>query len=180
MAPMLIGMSCKNTPNTGKKERHHLWMSLVVCALHILHGALQTGITQSDWNLHEVLHVMWNNFDESSARRDIYIRETCDVFPLLFCKTRWVEVGYVASEAIKFWQCVTTFAKYWLSLFESKQHNNKYFGALLEHHKDQLMIAKLRFLKYLGSLLKPFLICFQTEKPIVPLLATDFDRLNER
>ena len=56
------------------------------CGLHVLHGALQTGIMETDWEVSKVLHAMWKIFDESPARRDIYIRETgCDVFPLHFC-----------------------------------------------------------------------------------------------
>ena len=67
------------------------------CGLHIVHDAPQTGMTQSDGNLHKVLHAMWKIFDESPARRDVSIRETCDVFLLHFCKTSWVEHRPVAS-----------------------------------------------------------------------------------
>ena len=67
------------------------------CGLHIVHDAPQTGMTQLDGNLHEVLHAMWKIFDEAPARRDVSIRKTCDVFLLHFCKTRWVEHRPVAS-----------------------------------------------------------------------------------
>ena len=72
------------------------------CGLHIVHDAPQTGMTTEsldgmDGNLHKVLHAMWKIFDESPARRDVSIRETCDVFLLHFCKTRWVEHRPVAS-----------------------------------------------------------------------------------
>ena len=59
------------------------------CGLHVLHGALQTRIMETDWEDNKVLHAMWKISDEWPARRDIYIRETgCDIFPLHFCKTR--------------------------------------------------------------------------------------------
>ena len=43
------------------------------CGLHILHGALQTGTLKTGWEVNKVLHGMWKIFDESPARRDIYI-----------------------------------------------------------------------------------------------------------
>ena len=39
----------------------------------------------------------WNLFDKSPVRTDIYIRETCDVFPLHFSRTSWVEDGPAPS-----------------------------------------------------------------------------------
>ena len=61
-------------------------MNIGICGLHMLHGALQTGIMETDWKVSKVLHAMWKSFDESSTRRDICIRETgCDIFPLHFC-----------------------------------------------------------------------------------------------
>ena len=132
------------------------------CGLHIVHGALQIRMTQSGLNLHKVLHVIQKTFDELPARRDMYIRETrCYVFPIHFCKTRWVEACPVASQATEIWQCVTMVVKHCFSLSKSKRpKNNKFFDTFFEHHKDQLMIAKLQYFKYLASLFEPFLNCF--------------------
>ena len=149
------------------------------CGLHIVHGALKTGMKESGWNIDKILHAMWKIFDESPARRDIYIRETtCDVFPLHFCKTRWVEDGPVAGRAIELWTSVTKVIKYWLSCCKSSRpQKNKSYDTLVEHHKDPLMIAKFNFFKYLASILSHFLVCFQTEKPMLPFLATELDRM---
>ena len=161
------------------KEEMPSLIELGSCGLHIVHGALQTGMKESGWKPEKVLHAMWKIFDESPARRDIYIRETsCDVFPLHFCKTRWVEDGLVAGQAIEIWGYVTKVVKYWLSLCKSKQpKNNNSYNTLVEHCKDPLMIAKLHFFKYLTSLLRPFLVRFQTESPVLPFLAIDLDRM---
>ena len=41
-----------------------------------LHGALQTGTVATGWDINKVLHEMWKIFDESPARRDMYLKET--------------------------------------------------------------------------------------------------------
>ena len=45
------------------------------CSLHILHGAFQTGFTKIDWDIGKILKAMYKLFDESPARRDIYLHE---------------------------------------------------------------------------------------------------------
>ena len=109
-----------NNPITKNKERFVIEFGS--CWVHIVHGVLQTRISQSDWNFYKVLHAM------------------CFLF-----KTRWVEDGPAASQAIEIWQCVTMVVKYWLSQSKSKQPKNKSFDTLFEHHIDQLMIGKLQF-----------------------------------
>ena len=59
------------------------------CGLRVVNGAFRTGMMETDWDIHKVLHAVWKLFDESPARRDVYIKETgSEVFPLHFCKTR--------------------------------------------------------------------------------------------
>ena len=59
--------------------------------LHVLHGALKAGITETDRKFIKVLQAMWKIFDESPARRDIYIRETgWDIFLFHFLQDQVV------------------------------------------------------------------------------------------
>ena len=147
------------------------------CGLHVLHGALQTRIMVTDWEVSKVLHAMWKISDEWPARRDIYIKETgCDIFPLHFCKTRWVEDEPVAARGIQIWGNIVQVVKYWHSLPKSKQPcNNKSFDTLVKYHTDKLMVPKLHFFKYITSILRPFLLRFQTSKPMIPFLAVEFE-----
>ena len=79
------------------------------CGLHIVHGAFQTGVKVFGWNLDKVLKAMWRFFNDTSARRDIYIQmNNTDLFPLVFCQTRWVEEESVASCAVNVWGYVVT------------------------------------------------------------------------
>ena len=53
------------------------------CSLHFLHGAFKTGVGATDWFLNEVLKAMWKIFDDSTTRRDTYIKiYDVDEFPL--------------------------------------------------------------------------------------------------
>ena len=47
------------------------------CGLHVLHGALQTGIMETDWEVNKVLHAMWKIFDESPTRNPVVIFFLC-------------------------------------------------------------------------------------------------------
>ena len=55
------------------------------CAQHIVHGALQTGISKTEWKIDQILKSMFWILQDSPARRDIYIREgEMNTFPLRF------------------------------------------------------------------------------------------------
>ena len=53
--------------------------------------------------------------------------------------------------------------------------NNKSFDTLVKYHTDKLMVPKVHFFKYVASMLRPFLLRFQTSKPMVPFLAVELD-----
>ena len=66
--------------------------------------------------------------------------------------------------------------KYWRSLPKSKHpRNNKSFDTLVKYHTDKLMVPKLHFFKYITSILRSFLLRFQTSKPMIPFLAVELD-----
>ena len=109
----------------------------------------------------------------------IYAKEALtDTFPLHFCKTRWIEDKPVAARAIQLCPHIVKVIQYWLSLPVSKQpKDNKSYETLVKHHNDPLMIAKLSFFKYVASILKGFLVQFQSDKPMVPFLAKELDSI---
>ena len=146
------------------------------CGLHVVNGAFRTGMMETDWDIHKVLHAVWKLLDESPARRDVYIKETgSEVFPLHFCKTRWVEDEIVASIAIQIWPDISRVIRHWLSLARSKRPQNISFDVLVKHHTDPLMLIKLHFFKFIASILSPFLRRCQTPKPMIPFLSTELD-----
>ena len=147
------------------------------CGLHVVNGAFRTGMMETDWDIHKVLHAVWKLFDESPARRDVYIKEIgSEVFPLHFCKTRWVEDEIVASSrAIQIWPDISKVIRHWLSLAKSKRPQNKSFNVLVKHHTDPLMLIKLYFFKFIASILSPFLCHFQMPKLMILFLSTELD-----
>ena len=46
---------------------------------------------------------------------------------------------------------------------------------MVKYHSNQLVLVKFHFFNYLASLLRPFLVPFQTSKPMVTFFGTDFD-----
>ena len=146
------------------------------CDLHVVNGAFRTGMMETDWDVHKVVHAVWKLSDESPARRDVYIKETgSEVFPLHFCKTRWVENEIVASRAIQIWPDISKVIRHWLSLAKSKRPQNKLFDVLVKHHTDPLILIKVHFFKFTASILSPFLRRFQTPKSMIPFLSTELD-----
>ena len=159
-----------------REEKELAQLVIIGSCLHVVNGTFRTGMMETDWDIHKVLQAVWKLFDESPARRDVYIKETgSEVFPLHFCKTRWVEDEIVASRAIQIWPDISKVIRHWLSLAKSKQPQNKSFDVLVKHYTDPLMLIKLHFLKFIASILSPFLRRFQTPKPIIPFLSTELD-----
>ena len=56
------------------------------CSLHVVHGAFKSGIEATNWYLKKIMKAMWKLFDDSPARRDIYVK-ICEVneFPVRYC-----------------------------------------------------------------------------------------------
>ena len=133
----------------------------------MLQGALQTGLMEADWEINKVLHSI------NHLQGEIYIKELgCDIFLLHFCKTRWVEDEPIAARGIQIWESIVQVVNYWLSLSKSKRpRNNKSFDTLVRYHTDKLMVSKFHFLKYIASIMRPFLLQSQTSKPTIPFLA---------
>ena len=58
-------------------------------SIHTVHGAFQTDATKTGWQLNKVLKAMCKIFNESPARRDVYLKEgSSSKFPIKFCETR--------------------------------------------------------------------------------------------
>ena len=55
-------------------------VDIASCSLHVIHSAFKSGVGATDWFFNKI----WKIFDDSVARRDIYIK-ICEVdeFPLM-------------------------------------------------------------------------------------------------
>ena len=138
------------------------------CSLPIVCGCLKTAFEKSTWNLGKIMKAMWRFFQDSPARRDVYLRsDIVTKSPEMFCATRWVHNESVAEVAIAVWDNVVTVVKYYMSLVPCKcPQNNKSYTTLSGSVNDILMKMKFLFFKEVASLLNTFLITFQTDKAI--------------
>ena len=109
---------------------------------------------------------MYTIFDESTTRRDVYLKEgSSGKFPMKFCETRWIEDKEI-EHALKVWKSVVATVRYWENLCKSKKSKNKSLDTLVIHYQDLLMAAKLHFFAFIADILKPFLVLFETDNPM--------------
>jgi len=76
-------------------------ISVGSCGLHVVHNAFKTV---SEWNVEEVLSSLFWLFVDSPARKEDFTEITGSmVFPLKFCKHRWLENVPVVVRAQEIW-----------------------------------------------------------------------------
>ena len=98
-------------------------------------------------------------------------------FTLGFYATRWVEDQAVAERGILVWSNMVKIVKHWESLCKSERPQNKSYETLVMHHSDKFMLLKMQFFRFLTKKLKPFLLQFQSDKPMVPFLSDSLKEL---
>ena len=152
------------------------------CSLHTAHGAFQTGVTKTGWELNKVLKTIYKIFNESPAQCDVYFKEeSSSKFSMKFCEARWIEDKEFAERALEVWKSVVATIRYWESLCKSKKpKNNKSFATLVIHYQDLLMTAKLHFFAFIAGILKPFLVLFQTDNPMLPFKYDELSKISKR
>ena len=66
---------------------------------------------------------------------------------------------------------------HWESLPKWKRPSSKSYENLLTAVNDNLIPAKLQFFSFIASLFKPFLLKYQSDKPMLPFLHDDLLKL---
>ncbi len=145
------------------------------CGLHIVHNAYKNGIDATGWSLDHLLLCMYQLLKDSPARRDDYrgsVTSGLAVFPLKYCKTRWIENVPVIERAI---DVLPGMKAYVNALSDGKYPNpgTKSFNAVNEATKDVLTLAKLQFALSVTKQVVPFLQFYQTDKPVLAFMAED-------
>ena len=145
----------------------------------MVHGAFQTGMRTNGWKLEKVSKAMWQLFNDSPARRDLYIQlNTSDVFPLLFCQTHWVEDEHVAIRAMEVWENAVNVIKHFQTLCKSKQPSkNNSYDTFVTHQTDVFMKVKLQFFVDVASMMSSYQKQFQTDNPVMPFVSEILENL---
>lgn len=147
------------------------------CGLHTVHNALKAGIKASNWGIDSFLSSLSYLFHNSPARREDYAEVTGkDIFPLNFVPCRWVENVPVLERAVEIWNVVGSY----IEAAENKAvtlPKCTSFENLQHFRQDPLLLAKLHFTLNIALVFQPFLVEYQSDKPMVFFLARDLEAL---
>lgn len=145
------------------------------CGLHIVSGALGTGVKKADWSVEKVLRGMFKFLKKSPARRGDYLQlSITGLFPLQFIATRWTENDIVAERGVIIWGDIVKLIKFTLQKPKSKQpQDNKSYDNLVKYHTNPLVMVELHLFKDVAFILNRFLVTFQTDNPMVPFLSME-------
>ena len=99
-------------------------------------------------------------------------------FHFSFGATRWVEDKPVVDRLLEIWPNMVKITYFWLSLPKSKQPSTKSFENFKTAVNDPLTPVKLNFFSYFASIFQPFLMKYQTDKPMIPYLHSDIVKLS--
>ena len=144
------------------------------CGLHVVHRAFCTSCQSTDWKIDDFLRALWYLFHDSPARREDFTAVTeSTVFPLKFCATRWVEDEKAAQRAIKILLNIEWYIAHVLKETKSKYPTSASFTTVQTATEDPMLVAKLQVFVYIAKVLKPSLLKYQTDAPVMMFLGED-------
>ena len=154
-------------------------INIVYCGLRVVHGAFKYGASKTGWKLDGIMKSIYHCFNDSHARREDYleVNKGNAQFALQFCSTRWLEGVSVAERAFKIWPNIKTNISTEQKLNKSQQPKCQSHLNLTEYSHDELVSAKLHFFITIAKILIPFLELFQTDKPMVPFLCSEREKI---
>lgn len=150
-------------------------VDLGTCGLHTVHNAYRAGVSATKWGLDCLLSSLSTLFEDAPARREDFSSVTGQcTFPLKFVAHRWLENVPVIERALVVWSDI----KKYIEAARKKEVNLPKcasFNNLFEFSCDALLPAKLNFALCVAMALKPFLVEYQTDKPMAFFLAKDLE-----
>ena len=140
------------------------------CSLHVVHGAYKTAHNACGWKVNIFIRSLYYLFKDFPSRRSDYTNasNSC-LFPLRFCSIRWVENSSVIKRALE----IIPFLKLYVAAVAKKPPDSKNFKKVKVALDEKDLIAKLGFLQSVALQLEPFLIKYQSNKPLLPFMSTD-------
>ncbi|KAJ8892222.1 hypothetical protein PR048_004802 [Dryococelus australis] len=128
-----------------------------VCDLHVVHGAIKTGLYSFSWDLQTFLCDIYFIYNELPARHADFTSVTGrKVFPLKYCTTRWLENVPCLERALLLFDDSKKIME------NSKAVKAKTVLNVRDQTKDKFMKCKLAFFKSLSNDCEPFLKKYQT------------------
>ena len=75
------------------------------------------------------------------------------------------------------WKPFKKVIKHWESLLKSQCPAKKSFEFLQHHYIDLVVPAKLQFFTFVFGIFEPYLVIFQTDKPLVPIMFAELEKI---
>ena len=149
------------------------------CGLHVISGALQTGVKAAERDIEKVLNSVYKFLHKVPLRRADYLKlADTKLFPHGFSPTRWVENDVVADRGIQIWNVIVKLIKFILKKLESYgPKDNKLFDNLEQHYNNPLIKVKLHLFKDIAFILHEFLVTFQSDNPMAPFVGMEIARI---
>ena len=130
------------------------------CVLHILHGALKTGVKSTNWELDKILKAMWRLLCDSPTRRNIYIKETmCGLSHSV--EPDGLKMDQLLKEQSRYGQILLLLSNIGNLYVRAKGHRTTNLLILWYTTTTSLIVVKLRFFKYIASILNLITRCYR-------------------
>ena len=157
------------------KEEHPPFWDIGCCGLHVVSGALDTGVAASSWTIEKVLGAMFSSLHNSPARRAEYLRvSSSGLYPKKFCTIWWVKNDLVANRVIEIKGDIAELTNSFAAKVPSKRpKDNASYNNLKEHYTNPFIIVYLHLFRDIAARLNGFFIKFQTDGPMVPFLSEE-------
>ncbi|GBM48074.1 hypothetical protein AVEN_34398-1 [Araneus ventricosus] len=159
--------------NNLKNQHNFQILCIGSCGLHILNNSFKHGEKATNWNINSILSSLYSLFKDAPVRReDLMKLSSSEKFPLKFCCHRWLENVPCAESALEIWADI---CKY-VSKVDSgalPKVTCKSYCIIAQAAKEKLITVKLNFFYSVAKMLQPFLVLYQSDKPLVPFLAGD-------
>ena len=144
------------------------------CSLHVVHGAFRTGMKQTGWGINLLLKSLYSHLHETPARKEDYTKMTgSEMFPLKFCRHRWLENKRVAERAVEMWPSLTTYITEILKKPKSQVPTSSSFSTVKSAVLNKLTTAKLEFFMSIAAAMRPYLQTFQSDGPLLPFITSE-------
>ena len=115
---------------------------------------------------------------DSPARREDYTEITSSVvFPIKYCKHRWLENLPVVVRAQEIWKEVTFYVTTVQRSSKYSVPTSKSYKTIRDSTQDPLMPLKFAAFESVAKQLQPFLVQFQSDSPLLPFVASSLEKV---
>ena len=161
----------------------HGLLNMGSCGLHQVHNGLKAAMSPKDtedgFKIHLFLSALYRMFHECPSRREQYTTETgSDNYPQSFATHRWADNGRATKRGVEMLPHLIKFC----NAIDMKKKGitkptSQCYKTVCEFIKDKFALVKLEFFISMCGEIEPFLVRFQTDKPMAPFLIKELNAI---